>query len=131
MFVINSHRLTILPSYHQWLCSLIPFKSITSLPPFNLVNGVGGEVSQVNISHEWNWVKALIIPQEITMHVELTHQLLVHDIMDSYNTKELYLVFDLIADILVDAFQEEEKELLMKKKSITMGRRLTGHYLLC
>lgn len=84
----------------------------------------------MHISHEWNHIEALVILQEIIVHVELTHQVSVHDIMDSYNTKEFCWFLDLVANLLVDAFQVEEKELPMKKQSLIMGRSPVGHYLL-
>lgn len=64
------------------------------------------------------------------MHVEITNQVLVHDIIDSYNMKELYRVFNIMVNLLIDSFQARAKELFMKKQSVAMDRRLTGHYLL-
>ena len=78
------------------------YKNITSLCPFNLVNGVGGKGSQVHISHEWNWFEALVILQEITMHVELTHQVLDQNIMDSYNYVGIHMSISTLISIVVD-----------------------------
>lgn len=85
----------------------------------------------MSVPHIWDWAKFFVIAQDVSMQIELAHQMLGYYVMDSQYMEELYRVLDLMTEILLNYFQTKEKKVLMQEQGIARSRRATCHYILC